>query len=244
MERAVNNVFDTKVQKKKINYDPRTKAIIVITFLTSVLYSSNIYLLSSLTVVSFSLVIITKPKIKFTLASIFFLSLFSLIATLLANITLDIENVYLLYAIIFCRFVTIFLIIAWFFYTVEPYELAISMEKMYIPAALVWFFITIYQYFPITAKEAQEINEIRKIRGLSAKKWQIRKQFYILKKSLKPLVVGSINRGIDLAEAMTIKGFIPKKRKNYYINIKLKLIDILTMLLSIAGLVLVILYLK
>jgi len=241
---TVKNEIEVQLLKKRLRFDPRTKSVIVLIFLTSVLYSSNIYLLGSLAVFSLFLAIIVRARVKFIIISLFFLSLFSLIATLLANITLTVENVYFLYAIIVCRFTTSFLIISWFFYSVEPYELAISLEKMYIPAMLVWFIITIYQFVPITARKAQEINDIRKIKGLTAKKWEIRKQIYIFRKTLKPLITDSINRGIDLAESMTIKGFVLKRRKNLYLDVRIRLLDIISILFSIAALVLVILYLK
>jgi len=244
MRIVVKNEIEVHLSKKRFHFDPRTKSVIVLIFLTSVLYSSNIYLLGSLAAFALFLALIVRARVKFIIISLFFLSLFSLIATLLANITLTVENSYFLYAIIVCRFTTSFLIISWFFYSVEPYELAISLEKMYIPAMLVWFIITIYQFVPVTAREAQEINDIRKIKGLTAKKWEIRKQIYNFRKTLKPLITDSINRGIDLAESMTIKGFVPKRRKNLYLDVRIRLLDVITILFSIAALVLVILYLK
>lgn len=287
MKTVVMDDIGKDLLKQRFNLDPRTKSVVVITILTSVLYSGNIYLLGSLAAFSLFLVILVRAKIRFILLSVFFLALFSLIATLLANIALSVENVYTLYAIILCRFVSSFLIMSWFFYSVEPYELALSLERMYIPAMLfwfvltiyyfilvtvkrvkgvknirkikgliakrwqiripamlVWFIITIYQFIPVTAKEAKEVNDIRKIKGLTAKRWQIRKQFYNFKKTLKPLITGSINRGIDLAESMTIKGFVPKRRKNIYLDVRIRLIDIITILVLISAMVLVILYLK
>ncbi len=244
MEIVVIKDIGKNLLRRRFSFDPRTKAIVVLVVLISVLYSDNIYLLGSLAVFSLFIVLLEKAKTKFILLSLFFLSLFSLIATLLANITLAVENVYLLYAVILCRFVTSFLIVSWFFHSVEPYELALSLERMYIPAMLVWFIITIYQFIPVTAKEAREVNDTRKIKGLTAKSWQIRKQFYNLKKTLKPLIAGSINRGIDLAESMMIKGFIPKRRKNIYFDVRIRFIDIITMVVLISVLVLVILFLK
>ena len=87
----------------------------------------------------------------------------------------------------------------------SPYELAISLEKMYVPSILTWLITTIYQFIPVLTKEVLEINSIRKLKGLTAKKWKIRRQFYILRKTLKPLITGSMNRGVDLAEAMILK---------------------------------------
>lgn len=101
----------------------------------------------------------------------------------------------------------------------------------------------IYQFIPVVTKEAKEINEIKKIKGLNAKKWQLKKQAHNLSKTLKPLISGAINRGVDLAESMVMKGFEPKRRSTYALNVRLRIIDIAIIFFSIAALILTIIYL-
>ncbi len=239
---VIFNKEKMRFQSKAI-LDPRSKGIFLLVVLISVLYSSNLYLLVSLAYLSLTLIIIAKIRFKHLIISILFLSLFSLIATLLACYVASVESPYTLFLIFETRFLTAFSIASWFFLTVEPYELAVALEKLYIPSKLVWFIIMIYQFIPVVTKEAQEINEIKKLKGLNAKKWEILKQMYILKKTLKPLVTGAINRGVDLAESMVMKGFEPKRREVYAFSIRIKIVDLIIMILSIPSLVLIIIYL-
>jgi energy-coupling factor transporter transmembrane protein EcfT len=152
------------------------------------------------------------------------------------------ENPYTTFGIIECRFIASFLFIAWFFYTVNPYELAVTLEKIYFPGKFVWFLTTIYQLIPVFSKEAKAINDIRKIRGLVSKKWNVKRHFYVLKKTLNPLVTGAINRGVDLAEVMVVKGFEPRRRKTHILNLKIKILDIIYIILAISSVVLVIVF--
>ncbi|MCK4895696.1 MAG: hypothetical protein KAS47_02745, partial [Candidatus Heimdallarchaeota archaeon] len=68
----------------------------------------------------------------------------------------------------------------------------------------------------------------------------LKRQYYIMKKTLRPLMAGSINRGIDLAESMVLKGFEPKRRKNHVLDVHIKIIDIAIIILVLAILALVI----
>ena len=230
---------------KKVTYlDPRSKLLILAAFLIGVLYSLNIYVLISLVLFSLVLVLISKINPKHILIAVFFLSFFSGLATLIAYYTVTKDNIYMFFATIEIRLVSSFLIISWFFYTVSPYELSISLEKMFVPSILTWLITTIYQFIPVLSEEVIEINNIRKLKGLTAKKWKMRKQFYILSKTLKPLITGSMNRGVDLAEAMILKGFKPKRRKDHLLDLHIKIIDITVMLVSTSILVCIIIFFR
>ncbi len=230
--------------KKTTYLDPRSKLVILIAFLVSVLYSMNLYVLISLVSFSLLLVLISRINPKYILVAVFFLSLFSGLATLIAHYTVTIESIYMFFAAIEIRLVSSFFIISWFFYTVSPYELSISLEKMYVPSILTWLITTIYQFIPVLSKEVIEINNIRKLKGLTAKKWKMGKQFYILRKTLKPLITGSMNRGVDLAESMILKGFKPIRRDNHLLDLSIRIIDIFIMMISIAALVCIIIFFR
>lgn len=222
--------------------DPRSKMIIVISALIIVLYTKNLYILIGVSVLSLLLVLLMKINLKVLISSIILFSIFSLIATLISYFMINREKPFSTFGIIECRFITSFLFIAWFFYTVNPYELAVSLEKMYFPGKFVWFLTTIYQLIPVFSKEAKVINDVRKIRGLVSKKWNVKRQLYIVRKTLNPLITGAINRGVDLAEVMVIKGFKPQRRESHILNIKIKIFDIIYILLAISSVVIVIVF--
>ena len=230
---------------KKVTYlDPRSKLIILVSFLIGVLYSLNLYVLMCLVLFSLLLVLMSKINLKYILMAVFFLSLFSGLATLIAYYVVTKDNIYMFFAAVEIRLVSSFFMISWFFYTVSPYELSISLEKMFVPSILTWLITTIYQFIPVLSEEVLEINNIRKLKGLTAKKWKMRKQFYILRKTLKPLITGSMNRGVDLAEAMILKGFQPKRREDHLLDLHIKITDITVMLVSIAILVCIIVFFR
>ena len=222
--------------------DPRTKIVIVFALIVIILYTSDLYVLVSLTYISLILIIISGMEFKKFMKTFIFLTIFSILAALFAFLTNITYNPYLTFTLIECRFVTSFLLITWFFITVTPYELAIALEKMYIPVKFVWFLTTIYQFIPTLTKEAQKINEIRKIKGLTSKKWNIKQSFHVLRKSLNPLVTNSINKGIDLAEAVVIKGFQPKRREIYTLDLRIKIFDVFVMILACTAVTLAVIF--
>jgi energy-coupling factor transporter transmembrane protein EcfT len=188
--------------------------------------------------------LIVRISIKVLVGSFILFSFFSAIATVIAYFMISKEKPYTTFGIIECRFIASFLFIAWFFYTVDPYELAVSLEKLYFPGRFVWFLTTIYQLVPVLGKEAKSINDIRKVRGLVSEKWNLKKQFYVLRKTLNPLITGAINRGVDLAEVMVVRGFKPKRRKYHVIDLRISLFDLICIFLSLVFLILVIIYLR
>jgi len=240
-------VFNEKIGKfeRQSFLDARSKAVFLIVVIISVIYSMNLYLLVGLAYLSLILSILSKIRVKHLLITSLFLVLFSVLATVLAYYVSEEfdQNPYSFFLKFVTRFLGIFSISAWFFLTVEPYELAIVLEKMFIPAKLVWFIIMIYQFIPVVTKESQEINDIRRLKGLNAKKWEIKKQAQIIRKILNPLISGSINRGVDLAESMLIRGFEPRRRRVHALSVTIKLQDVLLIALSITSLVFIIIYL-
>ena len=158
--------------------DPRSKLVFILALIIIVLYTSNLYILVSLTYISLVLVIVSRMEFIKFIRTFILLTVFSMLAALFAFLTDITYTPYLTFTLIECRFVTSFLMITWFFRTTTPYELASALEKMYIPVKFTWFLTTIYQFIPTLTKEAQKINEIRKIRGLTAKKWNIKQSFH------------------------------------------------------------------
>jgi len=223
--------------------DPRAKLVFILALIIIILYTANLYVLVSLTYISLILIIISGMNFKSFIRTFVFLTIFSVLASLFAFLTNITYNPYLTFTLIECRFITSFLLITWFFRTTTPYELSIVLEKMYLPVKFAWFLTTIYQFIPTLSKEAQKINEARRIKGLTSKKLNFKQIFRVLKKSFNPLVTNSINRGIDLAEAMIIKGFQPKRRKIFILDLSIRIFDVLVIILACTSLTLIIIFL-
>lgn len=228
--------------ESKFYVDPRSKMVIVISALIIVFYTKNLYILIGVSVLSLLLVLLIKINLKVLISSVVIFSVFSLIAALISYYMINREKPYTTFGIIECRFIASFLFIGWFFYTVNPYELAVSLEKMYFPGKFVWFLTTIYQLIPVLSKEAKVINDIRKIRGLVSKKLNVKNQLYVLRKTLNPLITGAINRGVDLAEVMVVKGFKPQRRKMHILSLKIQIFDLMYMVCAITSVILAIVF--
>ncbi|MHA1201291.1 MAG: ATP-binding cassette domain-containing protein [Candidatus Heimdallarchaeaceae archaeon] len=244
--KEIPNQIRAKSEKKVLSefgsrwhLDPRARVVVVLALLISSLYASNVYVLITLLLFSISIYITGKIKLRFLIQTVFFLTIFSIIATVIAFYSGIIIDPFTTFVQIEVRFVVSLLVITWFFNSVSPYELAVALEKMYLPAKLVWLIISIYQFVPVLSREATDINSIRKLKGLIGRRLNLRRQYYIMKKTLRPLMAGSINRGIDLAESMVLKGFNPKRRKNHILDVHIKIIDIasIVIVLTIMGLV-------
>ncbi|MCK5409039.1 MAG: AAA family ATPase, partial [Candidatus Heimdallarchaeota archaeon] len=239
----INTKSEQKVLSEfgsKWHLDPRARVVVVLALLISSLYASNVYVLITLLLFSISIYITGEIKLRFLIQAVFFLTFFSVIATIIAFYSGIISDPLTSFVQIEVRFVASLLLITWFFNSVSPYELAVALEKMHLPAKLVWLIISIYQFVPVLSKEATDINSVRKLKGLIGRRLNLRRQYYIMKKTLRPLMAGSINRGIDLAESMVLKGFEPKRRKNHVLDIHIKIIDIIIIILVLAILGLVI----
>jgi len=105
------------------------------------------------------------------------------------------------------------------------------LEKMYFPITLVWMITITYQFIPIFVSEARTVNKIRKIRGISIKGKNPIKIGKSLRYILNPLIVSSINRGIELAESMILRGFKPKRREVRIYEITFKLKDLIVIII-------------
>lgn len=86
----------------------------------------------------------------------------------------------------------------------------------------------IHQQIPLLSQEAHRINDVRKLRGLTAHFWQIKRAIHIMRLLLSPLIVSAINQSVDYAQAMLIKGFDFKRRKERFLEYKLRIQDYIT----------------
>ena len=241
---------DSKTDTKEIfeefnskwHLDPRTRIIILFLILIATLYTENLFVLLCMLCFSLAAYFSSDSRLKPLLLVTLFITVFSALATIIAYYTNVISNPITTFIMIEIRFIVSLALFSWFFYSVSPYELAISLEKIYIPAKLIWLINAIYQFIPVLGKEAREINSVRKMKGLTGKWWKIRRQSYVMKKTLRPLVTSSINKAIDVTESMILKGFEPTRRKTYAFDVKIKFGDIITIIMIVTIFVLTIVF--
>jgi len=104
-----------------------------------------------------------------------------------------------------------------FFLTTSPDHLSLALEQSRVPYEFTFAFTTAVRFVPVLAEEAQTIMDAQKARGLELEKGNFMKRVRNYIPILIPLIVSSIRRSLELAEAMESRGWgASKKRTNLY----------------------------
>lgn len=105
------------------------------------------------------------------------------------------------------RFIALITSFSVFFLTTSPDKLSLALEKARIPYEFNFAFITAIRFVPVLADEAQTIMDAQRSRGLELDRGNFitRVRNYI--PILLPLIINSIRRSLELAEAMESRAF-------------------------------------
>jgi len=123
------------------------------------------------------------------------------------------------------RFLILISAFSIFFLTTRPDDLGAALEKMGVPYDYSFMFTTAVRYVPVLATEALTIMDAQRSRGLEMEKGNIVKRVKNFIPVLIPLLVNSIRRSLEMAEAMESRAWgATKKRTSLYVP-KLKTID-------------------
>jgi energy-coupling factor transport system permease protein len=138
------------------------------------------------------------------------------------------------------RFLCLITSFSLFFLTTSPDKLSLALEKAKIPYEFNFAFITAIRFVPVLADEAQTIMDAQRSRGLELDKGGFfsRIQKYI--PVLLPLIINSIRRSLELAEAMESRAFgATKDRTNLY-ELKMSRGDYAALTLIVAAVIIAI----
>ena len=123
------------------------------------------------------------------------------------------------------RFLAMITSFSIFFLTTSPDSLSLALEKARVPYEFNFAFITAIRFVPVLADEAQTIIDAQRSRGLELDKGgfltRIRKYIPIL----LPLIINSIRRSLELAEAMESRGFGTTKNRTNLFELKMEKLD-------------------
>jgi len=138
------------------------------------------------------------------------------------------------------RFLVLITSFSIFFLTTSPDDLSLALEKARIPYEFNFAFITAIRFVPVLADEAQSIIDAQRSRGLELDKgnFLVKIQNYI--PILLPLIINSIRRSLELAEAMESRAFGSTKNRTNLYELKMKNTDyavLIMCLLLLAGVV-------
>lgn len=115
------------------------------------------------------------------------------------------------------RFLAIISSTSLFFVTTSPDELEQIMKWMRVPRDVVFAFVTAVRFIPVVMLDAFQITDAQKSRGLEFEKGNLVKRVRNMVPILIPLVVNSVIRSGELAEAMESRayGSTPKPTSLY-----------------------------
>jgi len=106
-----------------------------------------------------------------------------------------------------------------FFLTVHPNDLALSFISMKIPYEIAFSFSLAFRFVPTIANEAQNIIDAQQSRGYEMQEKGLVNKVKNLFPLLIPLIICSIRRAFNVAEALESRAFGSKKERTFYYSI-------------------------
>jgi len=120
-------------------------------------------------------------------------------------------------AIYSVRFLSIIFSTSLFFITTSPDELEQVMKWFHLPRDVVFAFVTAVRFIPVMLLDTIQIMDAQKSRGLELEKGNVIRRVKNMVPVLVPLVVNSVIRSGELAEAMESRayGAVPRPTSLY-----------------------------
>jgi len=237
------SVFDglkfRKVSSPIHNLDPRIKFFyVIVIFFSAILFNQIIVLLTLfLMTIPFVLLAHVQKEWLRSLRGAAFLAFFIFIVNIASSYftsgySLTANQIESAIAMTL-RFIVLAGSFSVFFLTTSPDHLGLALEQSHVPYEFAFAFTTAVRFVPVLAEEAQTIMDAQKARGLEMEKGSFLKKIRNYIPVLIPLIVSSIRRSLELAEAMESRAWgATKKRTNLY-ELKLHRGDIGLLIISI-----------
>tara|TARA_B100001971_G_scaffold94716_1_gene87541 strand:- start:3050 stop:3844 length:795 start_codon:yes stop_codon:yes gene_type:complete len=203
--------------------DPRVKFLLTMVIFVSAILFTRLLPLLFILLIQVPIVFIGKIQREWaqSLKGGLFLAIIILTTNLVSlyyfnNRTLTTENLEYGLAIT-VRFLVLITSFSIFFLTTSPDKLSLALEKARIPFEFNFAFITAIRFVPVLADEAQSIIDAQRSRGLELDKGNLFGRIKNYIPILLPLIINSIRRSLELAEAMESRAFgATRKRTNLY----------------------------
>ncbi len=168
---------------------------------------------------------ILKQVLKAIQSSLFFLALIFIINFIFSL------NVILALALVI-RFLILIISFLAFSLTTSIDDIALSFYKLRFPYDFVLALTLAYRFIPTLFKDAVNIVDAQRSRGLETQKGNLIKRVKNFMPVIIPLLVVAIRRALNVAEAMESRCFGASKRPTNYYELKIKFGDILLFVAS------------
>ncbi|MDY6893686.1 MAG: energy-coupling factor transporter transmembrane component T [Chloroflexota bacterium] len=114
--------------------------------------------------------------------------------------------------------------------TVNPDDMMLSMIKMKLPYKSVLVTSLSTRFFPTLVDDAERITDVQRSRGLELDKGGLTQRIRGRMSIITPLLSNSLDRTVQVAEAMESRGFGNGTKRTFYKDIQFSRIDIVTLL--------------
>jgi len=194
-------------------FDPRVKLLISLLLFTLSLLVRAVWQLALVLAVMLSIGAVAKLLRRLSrtmvLTAGFSVFIFAINAIFTHNLATS-----ALYAV---RFIAIVVSTSLFFLTASPDELEQVMKTFRLPRDVVFAFVTAVRFIPVMMLDTMQIMDAQKSRGLELEKGNMIRRVRNMVPILIPLVVNSVIRSGELAEAMESRayGAVPKPSSLY-----------------------------
>ena len=183
--------------------DPRVKLLNSVLMFATVLLVRSVYelavVLSVMVAVAMVAQVLRRVAKTMLFTGTFSVVIFALNLLFTGNLATS-----LLYAV---RFVAIVVSTSLFFITTSPDELEQVMKTFRLPRDVVFAFVTAVRFIPVMLLDTVQIMDAQKSRGLELEKGNVFRRVRNMIPILIPLVVNSVVRSGELAEAMESRAY-------------------------------------
>ncbi len=183
--------------------DPRVKLLVSALMFTITLLVRSIYQLAIVIVFMVAVACVAKVlrRVGRTMLLTAAFSAFIFLINIFFTRNLEVSALYAF------RFIAIVVSTSLFFITTSPDELEQVMKTFRLPRDVVFAFVTAVRFIPVMMLDTLQIMDAQKSRGLELEKGNFVKRIRNMIPVLIPLVVNSVIRSGELAEAMESRAY-------------------------------------
>jgi energy-coupling factor transport system permease protein len=210
--------------------DPRTKLIIAVEFFALSLAASSIVSISAVLLAILVVAVLARSlkRIGRTMAFSLVFAVFIFGINIVFGLGILRSFTYAL------RFLAIISSTSLFFVTTSPDELEQIMKWLRVPRDVVFAFVTAVRFIPVVMLDTFQIMDAQKSRGLELEKGNLIARVRNMIPILIPLVVNSVIRSGELAEAMESRGYGSTPHPTSLYRMKLNWYDWVVLVASVA----------
>jgi len=214
--------------------DPRVKLLISVLMFATTLLVKSLYELAGVLLFMVAVAAIATV-LRRVARTMMFTATFSVIIFVLNFVFTGNLDTSLLYA---ARFVAIVVSTSLFFITTSPDELEQVMKTFRLPRDVVFAFVTAVRFIPVMFLDTIQIMDAQKSRGLELEKGNVLRRVRNMVPILIPLVVNSVVRSGELAEAMESRAYGAVPRPTSLMEYRTRLRDRVTAIAAVVVFVL------